>query len=155
MNAKASKIIENWSHINKIVELKFHEIAQEFNLSLGQFHLLIELDELELNVSNDIPLPTIGEIATNIGNAPNTLSERIKRLEKKGLVEKIRDKKDSRVCRVALTNEGRKLIDSIKLQVGENLLNEVLEKMDEEFLDNLLKSLEQLIKHLSNKGELV
>jgi DNA-binding MarR family transcriptional regulator len=53
---------------------------------------------------------------------------------------------------VALTNEGRKLIDSIKLQVGEKLLNVVLEKMDEEFLDNLLKSLEQLIKRLSNKG---
>jgi hypothetical protein len=62
------------------------------------------------------------------------------------------DKNDSKVCRVALTNEGRKLIDSIKLQVGEKLLNEVLEKMDEEFLDNLLKSLDQLIKRLSNKG---
>ena len=148
---KALKIIENWDSINKIMELKWHEITQKSNLSLEQFHLLIELDELELNVSNETQLPTIGEIASNIGNAPNTLSERIKRLEKKGLVEKIKDKSDLRVSRVALTNEGRRLIESIHNQVGKNLLNEVLEKMDEESIDNLSKSLDQLLNYLSNR----
>lgn len=148
---KALKIIEIWDSINKIMELKCHEIAQQFNLSLEQFHLLIELDELELNVSNETQLPTVGEIASNMGNAPNTLSERIKRLEKKGLVEKIKDSNDLRVSRVALTNEGRRLIESIKNQVGKNLLNDVLEKMDEESLDNLLKSFDQLFNHLSNR----
>ncbi|AKB83210.1 hypothetical protein MSBR3_2632 [Methanosarcina barkeri 3] len=148
---KALKIIENWDSINKIMELKWHEIAQQSNLSLEQFHLLIELDELELNVSNETQLPSVGEIASNIGNAPNTLSERIKRLEKKGLVEKIKDKSDLRVSRVALTNEGRRLIESIHNQVGKNLLNEVLEKMDEESIDNLSKSLDQLLNYLSNR----
>lgn len=148
---KAMKIIEIWDSINEIMELKWHEIAQQFNLSLEQFHLLIELEELELNVSNETQLPTVGEIASNMGNAPNTLSERIKRLEKKGLVEKIKDNNDLRVSRVALTNEGRKLIESIKNQVGKNLLNDILEKMDEESLDNLLKSLYQLHDHLTNR----
>lgn len=148
---KALKIIENWDSINKIMELKWHEITQQSNLSLEQFHLLIKLGELELNVSNETQLPTVGEIASNIGNAPNTLSERIKRLEKKGLVEKIKDKSDLRVSRVALTNEGRRLIESIHNQVGKNLLNEVLEKMDEESIDNLSKSLDQLLNYLSNR----
>jgi DNA-binding MarR family transcriptional regulator len=148
---KAMKIIEIWDSINETMELKWHEIAQQFNLSLEQFHLLIELEELELNVSNETQLPTVGEIASNMGNAPNTLSERIKRLEKKGLVEKIKDNNDLRVSRVALTNEGRKLIESIKNQVGKNLLNDILEKMDEESLDNLLKSLYQLHDHLTNR----
>jgi MarR family transcriptional regulator, organic hydroperoxide resistance regulator len=148
---KALKIIESLDSINEIMELKWHEIVQQFNLSLEQFHLLIELDELELNVSNETQLPTVGEIANNMGNAPNTLSERIKRLEKKGLVEKIKDNNDLRVSRVALTNEGRRLIESIKNQVGKNLLNDVLKKMDEKSLDNLLKCLDQLLNHLSNR----
>jgi MarR family transcriptional regulator, organic hydroperoxide resistance regulator len=148
---KALKIIENWDSINKIMELRWHAIAQQSNLSLEQFHLLIELDELEINVSNETQLPTVGEIANNIGNAPNTLSERIKRLEKKGLVEKIKDKSDLRVSRVALTKEGRRFIESIQSQVGKNLLNNVLEKMDDESLDNLLKNLDQLLNLLSNR----
>lgn len=79
-----TEIWKCWKQINRRVTSKHHEIALKYGLTLEQFHLMIEMDELELDVISDEALPpTIGEIAADLGNAPHTLSERIKRLEKK------------------------------------------------------------------------
>ena len=71
---------------------------------------MIELDV----ISEEALPPTIGEIAVNIGNAPHTLSGRIKRLEKKGLVRKEKDETDLRINRVVFTEKGQNLINNIK-----------------------------------------
>ena len=100
--------------------------------------------------------PTVGEIAAGIGNAPHTLSERIKRLEKKGFVEKIRDEKDLRISRVMLTGKGQDLIDRIKNEAGNIFIYNALEKMDDESLNNLLNCLRKLNENLpqSNKSKI-
>jgi len=88
-----TEVFKCWKHLNRQIHLKHHEIAQSHGLTLEQFHLLMELDELELDmISDDLLPPTIGELAADIGNAPHTLSGRIKRLEKKGLIKKYRMK---------------------------------------------------------------
>ena len=102
-------------------------------------------------VTEDILPPTVGEIAADIGNAPHTLSERIKRLEKKGLVKKIRDKRDLRINRVALTDKGQILIDRIKNESGNIFICNALEKMDEKLLNDLLGGLKQVDRNLSQK----
>lgn len=143
------EIHEHWEHINKQIRLKHRETAQKHGLTFEQFHLLIELDHHhELTVTADVLPPTVGEIAAGIGNAPHTLSERIKRLEKKGFVEKKRDEKDLRISRVMLTDKGQGLIDSIKNEAGNIFIYNALEKMDEESLHNLLEGLRQLTKNL-------
>ena len=147
------EIQEHWEHINKLIRLKHREIAQKYGLTFEQFHLLIELDHHhELTV---LP-PTVGEIAAGIGNAPHTLSERIKRLEKKGLVEKIRDEKDLRISRVMLTGKGQDLIDRIKNEAGNIFFYNALEKMGNESLNNLLNCLRNLNENLppSNKSKI-
>ncbi len=144
-----TEIWEYWEHINKLIRLKHRETAQKYGLTFEQFHLLIELDHHhELTVTADILPPTVGEIAANIGNAPHTLSEKIKRLEKKGLVEKIRDKKDLRVNRVMLTDKGQTLINRIKNEASNIFIYEALEKIDEQSLNNLLDGLRHLNKNL-------
>lgn len=144
MDAKVIKIIEYGKFISKLVALKHHELAKKYDLTLEQFHLLIELDELELDVAEDAAPPTVGQIAETIGNAPHTLSERIKRLGKKGLVEKVRDEKDLRINRVVLTPAGRELLDKISQEAFNKFMYESLEKMGDESLGSLLACLEQL-----------
>ena len=137
-------------HINKLVRSKYRETAQKCNLTDEQFHLLIELyHHHELMVSPDMLPPTVGEIAADIGNAPNTLSEKIKRLEKKDLVKRVKDENDLRINRVLLTDKGKALMDSIKNESTKNFIYNALEKMDEKSLNNLLGGLKQLNENLS------
>ncbi len=144
------EIMKCWELINKSVKLKHRETAQNYGFSFEQFHLLIELDHHnELKIASDSLPPTIGNIADHTGHAPHTISERIKRLEKKGLIVKIRDEKDHRVCRVMLSNEGQKIINEIKKEAGYIFLHNALEKMDQKTLQNLLDGLKQLNQNLN------
>lgn len=151
VNEKIAGIIECGQIIRKAVASKHHEIAQQHNLSLEQFHLLIELDELELDVSEEVLPPTVGQIAANLGNAPHTLSEKIKRLEKKGLVEKIKDAADLRINRVILTEKGRSLMDQIKQEAGTTFVHQLLEQLDEDALISLSEGLNRVVKLLNDK----
>ena len=144
-----TEIWKCWQQVERIIHLKHHEIAKKYGLTMEQFHLLIELDELELDIISEKALPpTIGEIAADIGNAPHTLSGRIKRLEKKGLVKKIRDEKDLRINRVIFTQKGRDLIDTIKKESGDEFVQKAV-KMDKKTLNDLLNGLKELTQSLS------
>lgn len=144
-----AKVWECWKHVDRLIRSKYHEAAKKYGLTLEQFHLLIELDELELDIiSEEVLPPTIGQIAADIGNAPHTLSGRIKRLEKKGLVKKVKDENDLRINRVVFTEKGRNMINNIKEEVSSIFIQNVL-KMDEKSLNNLLDGLEELNKTLS------
>lgn len=152
INNNIIEIWKYWEKINRSIRLKHRETAQKYGFTFEQFHLLIELDQhTELKITDDISPPTIGEVADDIGNTPHTLSERIKRLEKKGLVEKRRDNKDLRVIRVMLTPKGQKLIDKIKNEAGNIFIYNNLEQMDHKSLNNLLIGLKQLNQEISKE----
>lgn len=61
--------LKYWNLLNRTIHLKHHETARKYNLTLEQFHLLIELYEMETDLSKD-QSPTVGEIANRSGNAP-------------------------------------------------------------------------------------
>ena len=145
-----TKIWAYWEHVDRIIRLKHHEAAKKYGLTLEQFHLLLHLDEIEFDIISEEALPpTIGQIAADIGNAPHTLSGRIKRLEKKGLVKKVRDEKDLRINRVVFTEKGRNVINNIKKEVSNEFIQNAL-KMDEKSLNNLLEGLKELNEKLSH-----
>jgi len=153
INNNIIEIWNYWEKINKSIRLKHRETSQKYGFTFEQFHLLIELDQhSEFKVTADISPPTIGEVADDIGNTPHTLSERIKRLEKKGLVEKRRDDKDLRVNRVMLTNQGQILIDKIKNEAGNIFIYNTLEQMDQKSLNNLLNGLKDLNQEISKEN---
>lgn len=137
------KIIECKDKVDKLIHMKYHKLAEEYNLTLEQFHLLIEMDELMLDVDEKLVAPTVGELAKNINNSQNTVSERITRLENKGLVERKRDSSDKRISRVYLTEEGRKLIKELDKEASSNFLHDALWNMEDEeinlFLNCFLK----------------
>ncbi|MCZ3365963.1 MULTISPECIES: MarR family winged helix-turn-helix transcriptional regulator [Methanobacterium] len=144
-----AEIWEYLERVEKVIHSKHHKAAKKYGLTLEQFHLLIELDELELDIISEKALPpTIGEIAADMGNAPHTLSGRIKRLEKKGLIKKIRDEKDLRINRVVFTEKGQDLINTIKKETGDEFIHKAA-KMDEKTLKDLLNGLKELNESLS------
>lgn len=142
---KIQMIIQCKSEIDKLIHGKYHKLAQEYGLSLEQFHLLIELDELMLDVDSGAEAPTIGEIAKNINNSQNTVSEKITRLESKGLVERKKDANDRRISRIVLTEKGRNLINSIDIQASSRFLFDSILNMEDEDIDDLLRCLKKLV----------
>lgn len=145
---KISKIIQLKKDIDSCIHRKHHQLAQNYDLSLEQYHLLVELDELMLMVNDELVAPTVGEIAKSVNNTQNTVSEKITRLENKGLVERIKDSKDKRISRVVLTKEGREYIESISKQANNRFLFNSISDMEDVDIDNLYTSLEVLLKHM-------
>ncbi|WP_271808372.1 MarR family transcriptional regulator [Clostridium beijerinckii] len=146
---KVQMIIQLKEEINELIHKKYHELAKKYDLSLEQFHLLIELEELMLDVDNEFKAPTVGQIAKNINNSQNTVSERITRLENKGLVNRIKDIDDKRISRVILTDKGRKLIESIENEASSKYLFNSISSMEDIYIDSLLKNLEKLVEQMN------
>ncbi|MDV4150780.1 winged helix DNA-binding protein [Clostridium sp. AL.422] len=147
---KIEMIVQYKNDIDTIIHKKYHELAQKYDLSLEQFHLLIELDDLMLHVNDEEKAPTIGEIARNVDNSQNTMSEKITRLENKGLVKRIKDRNDKRISRVCLTEKGRSLIDSIDKQASSKFLFNSILNMEDRDIDDFLRCLEKLKKHMND-----
>ena len=61
-------------------------------------------------ISRDGPI-TLGDLAAHEQVAPPTITKAVDKLEEAGLVERVKDERDRRVCRVVLTPAGRKQID--------------------------------------------
>jgi DNA-binding MarR family transcriptional regulator len=144
---KILTIIQRKAEIDRLIEHKHHELAQHYGLSLEQFHLLIELDELMLDVDSE-SAPTVGEIANSIDNSQNTVSEKITRLENKGLVTRIKDAKDRRISRIVLTEKGESLIGDISRQANNRFLFDAISRMKDEDIGDLLECLEKLVKEM-------
>lgn len=151
IDEKIQRIIGCKDEIDEIIHKNYHNLAKKYDLSLEQFHLLIELDELMLDAPDDVKLPTVGQIAKNINNSQNTVSERISRLENKGLVKRVKDLKDKRISRVVLTDDGRKLIHEMGSEAESMFLFDSISRMKERDIDDLLECLEKLIKHMKER----
>jgi len=104
----ASEVISRYIwECSNIIHAKGHNIAKECGLTYDQYHRLIYL-------KNSKEPPTINEISNILNRAQNTISEKVTRLEEKGLVKRIDDEKDRRIKRVFVTEEGLKLVETIK-----------------------------------------
>ncbi|MFT8350586.1 MarR family winged helix-turn-helix transcriptional regulator [Clostridium saccharoperbutylacetonicum] len=146
---KIQKIIQYKEEINTLIHNKYHELAKKYELSLEQFHLLIELDELMIDITDEFKAPTVGQIAKNINNSQNTVSERITRLENKALVKRIRDVSDKRISRVVLTEKGRAVLELIEKEASSKYLFNSIFNMDEIDINNLLNSLQKLVQEMN------
>jgi DNA-binding MarR family transcriptional regulator len=123
--------------ISKIIHKRGHKIAKEYGLTYDQFHLLIYLN------SSQNP-PTINDIANKLDRAQNTVSEKITRLEEKGLIARRVDIDDRRITRVEITQKGSQLINKIEKEKNHKVILSALTHMEEEDVLNLLENLKKL-----------
>ncbi len=72
MDTLKQQIRENLKELNSAMQQIHHKVAQQNNITLEQFDILIELDELWIDFLDENMAPTVGQIAENIGNPPTT-----------------------------------------------------------------------------------
>lgn len=148
---KTDKIVEGIRVLDRMIHMRHHEVAQEHNLSLDQFHLLIHLIHWDISEKS----PTIGDIAKRSKRAQNTISERVTRLEEKGLLKRIKDEDDRRISRVVMTEDGIKLMKSINYKASNAFVSKALSRMDDDISTRLLEGLNFLVENLkAEKGDL-
>jgi DNA-binding MarR family transcriptional regulator len=80
----------------------FDEVLRPFDLTSGQYSLLISLNRKEP--------PMMGEVADLLAMDRTTLTAALKALQRRGLVETHTDEKDKRSRRLLLTQAGRELL---------------------------------------------
>ena len=81
---------------------RFDEALRPFDLTSGQFSLLVSLNRPEP--------PTINSVATLLAMDRTTLTANLKPLERRGLLKVAVDKEDKRARRLLITAAGRNLL---------------------------------------------
>jgi DNA-binding MarR family transcriptional regulator len=104
------------------------------------------LSLVHLNVMNvldtDGPLP-MRLLADSLDVSRASATGIVDRMEQRGLVDRTRDERDRRVVRVALTDEGRRLIAGMVAERRDHL-GQVLDELGDEELAGLLLGLRAL-----------
>ncbi len=99
------------------IKRKGREILSNFEITPPQFDALLQLIK-----NGDL---TISELSNRMFLACSTITDLIDRMEKNGLVERVRDTKDRRVVRIRVLDKGNSLIDEV-LDTRRMYLNTVL-----------------------------
>ena len=89
------------------------------------------------------------ELARELGIKPISILRRVDKLEKLGLVERVKYKADRRVNQLYLTDKGREAHGFI-LELGVKLISSALPKIEQQELKQIFDSLQKLEKGLSN-----
>ena len=104
-------------------------------------------------IARDGPL-TLGELATLEQVAPPTITKAVGKLEEAGFVERVPDPGDRRVCRVVLTDGGRRQLDDNRSRRTAWLVErlDLLPTSDRERLGHVVELLEHLTTAPEDEG---
>lgn len=109
-------------------------------LHRGQPPVLFTLEEHE-GMSNS-------EMAEFLNVTPATLTNKIKRMEKAGLVIRKRDPDDERISRIYMTEKGRGHINQVKVSMGE-IENVLLKGFSEVEINEMREKLLRILRNIS------
>lgn len=122
-------------HLCTVIKQKGREILTNFEITPPQFQALQYLITEE-NI-------TIGELSNKMYLACSTITDLVDRMEKNGLVKRVRDNKDRRVVRIIVLEKGHEIINEV-LHARRQYLGNVLQDLSNEEKDNILKSIEMV-----------
>ncbi|MBA4602643.1 MarR family winged helix-turn-helix transcriptional regulator [Thermoactinomyces mirandus] len=132
-NERFAEIERLLRKISVIVKRKGREILNHFPVTPPQLTALLLLrDEGDL---------TIGELSQKMFLACSTMTDMIDRMEKNGVVKRVKDENDRRVVRIHLLDKGRQIIHEV-LAARRQYLANVLSHLSYE-------ETEQIKTHLS------
>ena len=114
---------------------RFDEVLRPFELTNGQFSLLMSLNRPEP--------PPMGPVASLLAMDRTTLTAALKPLERRGLVKVLRDQSDRRTRILKLTDNGRDLLTRA-LPVWKRTHDEVEQLLPDRDPDELRRSLRAL-----------
>lgn len=118
--------------------------SKELELSPVQVQTLIFL------LNHHESLCTVSSLAAEFGMTKATVSDVVKTLERKKLIEKIQDESDSRSFILRLTREGKSVAK--KTALFSNALHAPIETMNRQEKEIILQGLLNIIHHLNKEG---
>jgi DNA-binding MarR family transcriptional regulator len=134
-----AEIIDNLRRVFQVVNEQSKRAEKETGLTGPQLWAI-------KTIAQDAPI-MVSEIARNMYLHPATVVGILDRLEKQGLVARIRSIEDRRVVRVELTGQGRALVKKAP-EVAQGLLVAGLEKLGSNKLKNIAQALDQMAEIL-------
>lgn len=125
--------------VSSIIKRRGRDILADFDITPPQFNALLIL-------RNEGKL-TIGELGEKMYLACSTATDLIDRMERNGLVERMRDSNDRRVIRLQVKDKGTEMHEAV-MTARKRYLSSVLEKISVEetkIMIEGMKHLEQLM----------
>lgn len=141
--------ILDYNRINEYLVDIFNrvQVIEETSLRTSQFNdvSLKEMHTIEIIGKNSNVTPS--DIARELMLTLGTITTSLNKLEVKGYIERRRSKLDRRVVHLTLTKKGR-LLDRLHHKFHKNMVSHIVEDMNEEELEALLRGLKNLHQFL-------
>jgi DNA-binding MarR family transcriptional regulator len=138
-----SEIVDNLRRVFQVVNGQSKKAEKATGLSGPQLWAI-------RTISRGAPI-MVSEIARQMYLHPATVVGILDRLEKQGVVARVRSREDRRVVRVELTEKGEALVKKAP-EVAQGLLVAGLEKLPLKKLINIAEGLDQLVVLLGAQG---
>jgi MarR family transcriptional regulator, organic hydroperoxide resistance regulator len=129
---------------NNVVYRRGRSILNELGISNPQFNTLQTLKEFG-------PM-TMGDLCKHLFTACSTATDLADRLEREGLVERIRDPKDRRIVRMHLLPKGEEVVELI-MKERHCFFEKVLSEYSSEESTLLLQGIERLAERMENSDK--
>ncbi len=139
-----SKIVVGLERISEVFRTLLWEHAKNIGLSPIQIQILIFIAYHKEN------LCTVSQLAKEFNVTKPTISDAVKTLEKKELIDKNKTSTDSRSYYIVLTSKGQDLVS--KTENFANPIKKQLENFDIPEQESLFKSISSLIYKLNRTG---
>ncbi|HEY8347216.1 MAG TPA: MarR family transcriptional regulator [Symbiobacteriaceae bacterium] len=111
------------------------EIMSEFDVTPPQCEALMVLKEYGSLA--------MGELCQKVGSACSTATDLIDRMERNGLVERVRDPRDRRVIRLHITPKGEEVVERV-VEASRTNLARKLQGLSDQEKERLVQTLEML-----------
>lgn len=121
--------------VGQIIKKRGRDILGNFDITNPQFDALLVL--------RDFGELTMGELCGKMFLACSTATDLIDRMERNGLIERVRDTADRRVIRLRVLPKGNSIIDEV-LEARRSYLATTLSELDVADKERLIQSLDQL-----------
>lgn len=138
------RIVAALERVSQAFRVLLWNESKEFSLSPIQVQILIFL------LHHDAEKRKVSYIADEFNMTKPTISDAIKSLEEKSLLQKEFEEQDNRSYIIQLTKKGKELAKKTSLFAGELL--KPVNKMNGDDKENLLLSLLNIIRHLNQQG---
>ena len=142
LDASPMGVIGRVARLHKYLQKSIGEVFAEYGLNPGEFDVLATLRR------NGAPYQlTPTELYNSMMVSSGTMTNRIDKLEKVGLVERLADVRDRRGTLISLTDKGFEVIEAAVTAHVENG-HRVLGALEKAELDDLAKLMRQLLVSL-------
>lgn len=135
-------VIARLTHVTRLIQERIAKAAAEHGVQVADGDILFTLRRANQRLSPS-------KLSESLMVATGTMTGRIDRLEKLGLVRRIPHATDRRALEIELTEHGRGLVDQV---VGAHLAREhqMLSVLSDEEREQLVRITRKLLVHLEN-----